>query len=139
MKHGLSILLICSLFFTLQGRAYSAEDLTVARKKGLIVAKSAAYGLGGGIVVGLASQAFYKDMKNVFLAGSLGMYAGLILGVIIISSGPSHAPHYDGPDTYNDEDFTLAPLPSTQAEKIKSIGRQNEDSGIRFSFLSANF
>ncbi len=72
-----------------------------------IVGKAAMYGAGGGLVVGLASQVFKKKTKNIFMFGSLGMYAGILLGVYIISTSRTPTP-YEGPDTYEDYgDFSL--------------------------------
>jgi hypothetical protein len=77
----------------------SASSVTSKRLK--IVAKSALYGFGGGLVVGLASQVFKKNTKNIFMFGSLGMYAGILLGIYVISTSAGPAP-YEGPDTYED-------------------------------------
>lgn len=57
------------------------DSLNVTGKRVKIVAKSGVYGFAGGLVVGLASQVFKKKAKNIFLFGSLGLYAGIILGV----------------------------------------------------------
>lgn len=104
--------------------AYAAnESLNTAGKKGKIIAKSALYGFGGGLVVGLASQVFKRDTKNIFLCGSLGLYAGIALGLYVINSNRGPKP-YEGPDTY--EDFSqLAPEKKNSeslllAEKPKS-------------------
>lgn len=91
---------VFGLSWTSQANAES-EFLTVAGKRGKIVAKSAAYGFGGGLVVGLASQVFKKKTKNIFLFGSLGMYAGIALGIYVISTSKGPTP-YEGPDTYDD-------------------------------------
>ncbi len=69
-----------------------------------IVAKSALYGFGGGLVVGLASQVFKKKAKNIFMFGSLGLYAGIFLGIYVLTTSSGPAP-YEGPDTY--DDFSL--------------------------------
>ena len=107
-KRYLSLFLIVC-FFTTTNRAFAAADNSLSKvgKGGIVVAKSAAYGVAGGLVVGLASQVFKKKTKNIFLFGSLGMYAGILLGIYVLStaSGPRT---YEGPDTY--DDFSRAPL-----------------------------
>jgi len=80
------------------------DSLTVTGKRVRIVAKSALYGFGGGLVVGLASQVFKKKAKNILLFGSLGLYAGIFLGIYVITTSSGPAP-YEGPDTY--DDFSL--------------------------------
>lgn len=77
------------------------ESLNITGKRFRIVGRSALYGFGGGLVVGLASQVFKKKPKNILLFGSLGLYAGIILGVYVISTSSAPAP-YEGPDTYDD-------------------------------------
>jgi hypothetical protein len=102
----------------------------------MIVAKSAIFGLGGGLVVGLASQVFKKNTKNIFLAGSLGMYAGIGLGIYIISS--THAARYDGPDTYKDlDDFQNGSL--NQPEKVNTIGIKDPKEPLKVALFSTNF
>jgi hypothetical protein len=96
----LGVLLVLSFLFPYNAFAES-ESLNVAGKRALIVGKAAAYGAGGGLVVGLASQVFKKKGKNIFLFGSLGMYAGIILGIYVISTSSGPTP-YQGPDTYED-------------------------------------
>lgn len=97
--------IICSLliacFFTISPAHAANESLNAAGKKSKIIAKSALYGFGGGLVVGLASQVFKRDTKNIFLFGSLGLYAGIALGLYVISSNTGSRP-YEGPDTYED-------------------------------------
>jgi hypothetical protein len=77
------------------------EDLNIAGKRARIVGRSALYGFGGGLVVGLASQVFKQKPKNILLFGSVGLYAGIALGVFVISTSSTPAP-YEGPDTYDD-------------------------------------
>ncbi len=108
MKRFLSAMLASTMLFLCTVPAARAADdgstLSVSGKRAKIVAKSAVYGFGGGLVVGLASQVFKKKAKNIFLFGSLGLYAGIILGIYVISTSSNPAP-YQGPDTY--EDFSL--------------------------------
>jgi hypothetical protein len=85
----------------------------MAGKRGKVVGKAALYGFGGGLVVGVASQAFKKKTKNIFLFGSLGLYAGIALGIYVITTSRGPAP-YEGPDTYEDYgDFSKAKAPTT--------------------------
>lgn len=102
-----------------------------------IVGKSAMYGAGGGLVVGLASQVFKKKTKNIFLFGSLGMYAGILLGVYIISTSRAPTP-YEGPDTYEDYgDFSksnlILPESSFESQLIDS-GPSTSVSLLQLSF-----
>ena len=112
MKRLFSFLLILSFLAPGLARADNPA-LTVAGKRAKIVGKAALYGLGGGLVVGVASQAFKKKAKNVFLFGSLGLYAGIGLGIYVITSSRGPAP-YEGPDTYEDYgDFSKLEAPVT--------------------------
>ena len=142
---------ICTYFFLLSFLlSISAESVYAAgaaaapassqssanTKKAVIVAKSALFGLGGGLVVGVASQVFKKNTKNIFLAGSLGMYAGIALGIFIISTNSS--PRYDGPDTYKDlEDFQSGSL--SKPEKTNTIGTIEKKAPIQVALFSTNF
>lgn len=102
MKQFLSAVLIFSiLLISLPTAKAESETLTLMGKRGKVVGKAALYGFGGGLVVGLASQVFKKKAKNIFLFGSLGMYAGIILGIYVVSTSSGPAP-YEGPDTYDD-------------------------------------
>lgn len=114
MRKILSLLIAIAL--VLPSASFAADSgsgsLTTTGKRAKLVGKSALYGFGGGLVVGVASQAFKKKTKNVFLFGSLGLYAGIALGIYVISTSKPSAP-YEGPDTY--EDFgdysrTTAPI-----------------------------
>lgn len=125
MKKLLSAMLVSVLLLVVcapPARAAATEESTsVGAKKAKIVAKSALYGFGGGLVVGLASQVFKRKTKNVFLFGSLGLYAGIILGVYVITSSHGPAP-YEGPDTYEDyssqrEQDLFGPLAASRAER----------------------
>lgn len=59
------------------------------------------YGAAGGLVVGLASQAFHRSTRGIFMFGSLGLYAGIAVGLYAITAAKSGTP-YEGPDTYDD-------------------------------------
>ena len=137
MKRLFSLLILFSMLLPMAAHAES-ESLNLAGKRTLRVAKAAAYGAGGGLVVGLASQVFKKKAKNIFLFGSLGLYAGILVGIYVISS--SHGPStYEGPDTYEDfGDFSLryAPMkPAGLANADKKFG----DGGVSASFLRLAF
>ena len=122
--------------------ASSGGSASVKRAK--IVVKSAVYGFGGGLVVGLASQVFKKKAKNIFMFGSLGMYAGILLGVYIISTSKAPAP-YEGPDTYEDFSQNTIIKPINPATTIGSqIAAQRDLTGptspaLRLNLLSVNF
>lgn len=77
------------------------ESLNNTGKRAAIVGKSAIYGAAGGLVVGVASQAFKRKTKNIFVFGSLGLYAGIAMGLYIVMA-PRGATPYEGPDTYED-------------------------------------
>lgn len=116
MQKVLSLVLVAAIFLSSQvnafaapaaGAAAPAEPQSIGTKRAKVVAKAAIFGFGGGLVVGLASQVFKKKSKNVFLFGSLGMYAGILLGLYVISTSKAPNP-YEGPDTY--EDFSRLDL-----------------------------
>ncbi len=114
-----------------------STSLNVTGKRMKIVGKSAMYGAGGGLVVGLASQVFKKKTKNIFLFGSLGMYAGILLGVYIISTSRTPTP-YEGPDTYEDYgDFSKSNfiLPESNFEsQLVDSGPSTSVSLLQLSF-----
>jgi hypothetical protein len=125
VKRTLSLLLVFSFLFSYAAHAES-ESLNLTGKRALIVGKAALYGAGGGLVVGLASQVFKKKGKNIFLFGSLGMYAGIILGIYVISSSRGPAP-YEGPDTYEDYgDFSRAARPGVSSAASGLLASRNE-------------
>lgn len=103
MKRFLSLLIVLALVVPSASFAADAGSgsLTTTGKRAKLVGKAALYGFGGGLVVGVASQAFKKKTKNVFLFGSLGLYAGIAMGIYVISTSKPAAP-YEGPDTYED-------------------------------------
>jgi hypothetical protein len=109
------------LLSSLAPAARAEESLNVTGKRVKIVAKSALYGFGGGLVVGLASQVFKKKVKNIFMFGSLGLYAGIALGLYVVSTSGGPLP-YEGPDTYDDFSWnrSLKPLELARAERKKS-------------------
>jgi hypothetical protein len=115
----LKTILVGLLLISVSGNALAApsassDAMTITGKRMKLVGKAAVYGFGGGLVVGLASQVFRRNTKNIFMFGSLGMYAGIILGVYVISSHRGPAP-FDGPDTYEDYgDFSGLIRPETQ-------------------------
>jgi hypothetical protein len=131
-----SILLLFTLVSPSIARAESGS-LNVTGKRLKIVGKAAMYGAGGGLVVGLASQVFKKKTKNIFMFGSLGMYAGILLGVYIVSTSRTPTP-YEGPDTYEDYgDFSLRSriLPESQL-LAKSV---SSDPALSLSLLDVSF
>lgn len=94
-------MLVAATLIVSPGTARAAEESSVTSKRLKVVAKSALFGFGGGLVVGVASQVFKKKPKNIFMFGSLGMYAGILLGIYVVSTSSGPAP-YEGPDTYED-------------------------------------
>lgn len=151
VKRFLSALLVSSLLLLsgAQARAAGAapaaggaapaadENLNIAGKRARIVARSAIYGFGGGLVVGVASQVFKKKPKNILLFGSLGLYAGIILGVYVITTS-STPPPYEGPDTY--DDFSLnqgAPAPVLMASSREVLNAKKAD--LKISLLNLQF
>lgn len=113
-----------------------ADAATVTGRKALVVGRAALYGLGGGLVVGLASQVFKKRVKNIFVGGSLGMYAGIITGVYLVATAGSNPKEYEGPDTY--EDFSG--WDSMRAPKTDSLQAFTpKDDGVRFNFFTRSF
>jgi hypothetical protein len=138
------ILSLCIAVAVLLGSATpcfaSSETLNTTGKRGKLVAKSALYGFGGGLVVGLASQVVKRKTRNIFVCGSLGLYAGIILGLYVINStGGGKAP-YEGPDTYEDysQEKTMDRLQSnlTVADTKKF---QNDPSQLQLDVVNINF
>jgi hypothetical protein len=111
LRKILSTLLVAAILgSTPLAASAESQSLNIAGKRAKVVAKSALYGFGGGLVVGLATQVFKKKTRNIFICGSLGMYAGIALGIYVISTSRGPTP-YEGPDTYEDysekKDLTL--------------------------------
>lgn len=140
MIHKISLVLIFCLL--LQGffssHAFAAnESLNVAGKKTGIVAKAAAFGLGGGLIVGLASQVVKRKAQNIFLAGSLGMYIGIAMGIYIVTAPKGGTP-YDGPDTYEDygnyQSGKLI-LPESDLKKLADA----KSKSVELSFVNISF
>ncbi len=124
MKSKLTIcrlmsLILVATFLVLPQNARAEDSLNITGKRVKIVAKSAGYGLVGGLVVGLASQVFKRKTQNVFMFGSLGLYAGILLGVYVVSTSGGPTP-YEGPDTYEDFSSLRTGTPGTLAYK-KSV------------------
>lgn len=110
MKRFVALLLLTAFLLPSVGRA-ETPGLNIAGKRAKVVGKAALYGFGGGLVVGVASQAFKKKEKNIFLFGSLGLYAGIALGIYIVATSRGPTP-YEGPDTYEDYgDFSMLKAP----------------------------
>lgn len=100
MLKSLSVVLLS--FVLLLGSVTPTHAASPAMRKALVIGKAAAYGLGAGLVVGLASQVINSNTKNIFLGGSLGMYAGIGLGLYLLMTAPTADEGYEGPDTYDD-------------------------------------
>ncbi|MCO5142058.1 MAG: hypothetical protein M9962_03095 [Oligoflexia bacterium] len=119
-----------------------SETLTTAGKRAKVVAKAAVYGFGGGLIVGVASQVFKRKTKNIFMFGSLGMYAGILLGVYVISTSSTPSP-YEGPDTYEDYgDFSFRSTVKPKAfvfSYADKMREQRKDSGVSLSLVSVKF
>lgn len=77
------------------------DNLNILGRRAGVVGKSAVAGAAGGLIVGLASQAFKRETKNIFLCGSLGLYVGIAVGIYLVSAPRGSTP-YEGPDTYED-------------------------------------
>ena len=126
--------MVCALLFLTAAPAQAEDSLNTTAKRGKIVVKSALYGFGGGLVVGLASQVFKRKTKNIFLFGSLGLYAGIILGVYVVSTSSGPAP-YEGPDTYEDFSANFKESPLVTARNEKQAGRTD----LQVNFLNLEF
>ena len=106
-------------------------------RKAVIVGKAALYGLGGGLVVGLASQVVHKRAKNIFVGGSLGMYAGIITGLYLVLSAGTDTREYEGPDTYEDFsgwDSQIVPPPRESQQALFKAEEKFE-----LTFLNQSF
>ncbi|MGZ3712934.1 MAG: hypothetical protein ACXVBE_14315 [Bdellovibrionota bacterium] len=152
----MSIVLVAAIFLSSQASvmaapppaagatAAPAEAQSIGTKRAKVVAKAAIFGFGGGLVVGLASQVFKKKSKNVFLFGSLGMYAGILLGLYVISTTRTPAP-YQGPDTYEDFSYLdrkISPISSVgttvMAKSSQDISAPSADK-LQVNFLNLSF
>ncbi len=116
MKRFATLVLMASLFLVPVQKAQAVSGVT--QKRVVVVTKSALYGLGGGLIVGLASQVFERKTKNIFMFGSLGMYAGILLGIYVVSTSSGPRP-YEGPDTYEDFSLNKKGIPGTLAYKMQ--------------------
>ena len=112
------------------------ESLNITGKRMRIVARSALYGFGGGLVVGLASQVFQKKSKNIFMFGSLGLYAGIFLGIYVVTTSSGPAP-YEGPDTY--DDFSLNKINCEAPDLLARNDRGPAKPDLRVNFLNLEF
>lgn len=128
-------LLLLASFLIHAPNARAEESLNVTGKRVKVVAKSAVYGLGGGLIVGLASQVFERKTKNIFMFGSLGMYAGILLGIYVVSTSSGPKP-YEGPDTYEDFSLNKRGLPGTLAYKSEDLKAAPD---LQVNFLDVKF
>lgn len=106
----------------------TSNAASVLARKSLVVGKAALYGFGGGLIVGLASQVIKKNSKNIFVGGSLGLYAGILTGLYLIWAASDDVKGYEGPDTYDEFqgwDSMILDLPSDMAQ-VPAIG-ENRD------------
>jgi hypothetical protein len=133
MRRFFSAFLAASFLF-LSSAAKAEESMSITAKRVTVVAKSAAYGTVGGLVVGLASQVFEKKTKNIFMFGSLGLYAGILLGIYVVSTSSGPAP-YEGPDTY--DDFSMSKgVPGTLAYRREELKAAPD---VQVNFFSVKF
>ncbi len=109
------------------------SSLSMTGKRAKIVAKSAIYGMGGGFIIGLASQVFKKNTQNIFLFGSLGLYAGIALGVYVISTSSGPQP-YEGPDTYDDFSWNHSTAPLELASETRFVKKETKVNLWKVSF-----
>lgn len=135
MKRFLSaILASVMLFLTVAPAARADDSLNTTGKRMKIVARSAIYGFGGGLVVGLASQVFKKKAKNIFLFGSLGLYAGIFIGIYVLTTSAGPAP-YEGPDTYDDFSWNRSTSPKELAHNDVFAPK----SEVKFNLVDVKF
>ena len=135
----ISFLLAISIFLPQLALAES-EILTTSGKRLKIVGKSALYGFAGGAVVGVASQVFVKKTKNIFLFGSLGLYAGIALGIYVITSVRGPTP-YEGPDTYQDFGDYSTSIESSRAYRLTKLDEPKvvNPAQLEVNFLNISF
>ena len=134
MQKFLSLIIASTILMGSASSSFAAsETLNTTGKRGKIVAKSALYGFGGGLVVGLASQVVKRKTRNIFVFGSLGLYSGIILGLYVINTSGSGSAPYEGPDTYEDysQEKTMDRLQSNltlaDSKKIRDPSRLQLD------------
>lgn len=140
----------CLLFFIIVGifsAPIQSNAASVLARKSLVVGKAALYGFGAGLVVGLASQVIKKRTKNIFIGGSLGLYAGIATGLYLIWSASEDVKGYEGPDTYDEFqgwDSMILDLPSDMV-RVPAIGENRDlmqarlEKKIEISLFSTDF
>lgn len=129
------ILLLPAICLPISSAMAASESLGAIEKRGKVIARSAMYGLAGGLVVGLASQVVKSKVKNIFVGGSLGLYAGILMGVYLTSTARDNM-NYEGPDTYEDYgDFSKAtPEPDRGMQKINPSAQKLEMNLVSLRF-----
>jgi|GEM_PF-4648996 len=134
MARKLMSMILFAAILVMPSHAKAEDSLNLTGKRVKVVAKSAGYGMVGGLVVGLASQVFQRKTKNIFMFGSLGLYAGILLGIYVVSTSGGPSP-YEGPDTY--EDFSLSKgIPGTLAYQK---AEQKTAPELQLNFLNVDF
>lgn len=113
-----------------------AEARSATARKAIIVGKAALYGLGGGLVIGLASQVVNNKTKNIFIGGSLGMYAGILTGLYLVMTAGNGAKEYEGPDTYEDFSGWDSRLYSPQRDTKQAALERDK---AQFNFFQQSF
>jgi hypothetical protein len=121
------------VFSFLSATAFAGNDtLNTTGKRAGIVGKTAVAGAAGGLVVGMASQAFKRKTKNIFLFGSIGFYVGILTGIYLITAPRGSTP-YEGPDTYDDYGTDEKAIPHGSQNTVK------DPFAVEVSLVSLNF
>ena len=139
--------LLCFVIVGISSTPIQSKAASVLARKSIVVGKAALYGLGAGLVIGLASQVFKKRAKNIFVGGSLGLYAGIATGAYLIWSASRNAKGYEGPDTYDEFqgwDSMILDIPSDRtqvsvADKNLALLQAKLEKRIKISLFSTSF
>lgn len=142
-----TIMILVFICLGIMGRPAESVAASVVARKSLVVGKTALYGFGAGLIVGLASQVVKKRTKNIFIGGSLGLYSGILTGLYLIWSASEDVKGYEGPDTYDEFQGwdSMNWITPGGPETIPAVGDNLDlqqarlDKKIEFSFFSTRF
>ena len=109
MKKFLSFVFIFIMTFTLLRPHEARAEMPVKAKAFMTMA---AYGAGGGALLGFATMAFGNSSRAIAQGASLGLYAGIIFGSYVLIShyqkqtgayDDNGSPYQESTDIYGDE------------------------------------
>jgi hypothetical protein len=116
MKKLTSSLLLVVFFFSLLPIRNAHAEIPVKARAFITMA---AYGAGGGALVGAASLAFGATGRAVAQGASLGLYAGILFGTYVLVA------HHNRRQGYYDDNSS----PYRQSSDIYGDGYQSDEGG----------